>query len=58
MDRAAVMFERPVSAKGKSLEGNQACSTIPESNPNVSSVEFTNIRLCGNIFKNDYFMDN
>jgi hypothetical protein len=28
MNRAAVIFERPVSAKGKSHEGKQACSTI------------------------------
>ena len=50
MYRAAVIFERPVSAKkANSTRVNRPVLQSAKQIPKVSSVEFTNIRLCGYI---------
>lgn len=51
MSRAAVIFERPVSAEANPTKVNRPVLQSAKLNPKVCSVEFTNIRLCGYIFQ-------
>lgn len=55
MSRAAVIFERPVSAKANPTRVIRPVLQSAKLNPKVCSVEFTNIRLCGYIFQRTIF---